>query len=116
MVMSKLLTEGANVALPDDLEHVTTETMDNRPAPTLTQVEINSIEKRRRRQARAQQVDKRRPSKKSTACFNLSTSILVSTTEGARWISIYLAEKGHRVIQSLPSGKIEDLTGVVTTK
>jgi len=114
--MSKLLTEGANVALPDDLEHVTTETMDNRPAPTLTQVEINSIEKRRRRQARAQQVDKRRPSKKSTACFNLSTSILVSTTEGARWISIYLAEKGHRVIQSLPSGKIEDLTGAVMTR
>jgi len=114
--MSKLPTEGAKVALPDDLEHETTETKDNGPAPTLTQVEINSIEKRRRRQARSQQDDKRRPIKKSTACFSLSTPILVSATEGAIWIPIYKAAKGLRVIQSLPSGKIEDLTGAVTTK
>jgi len=45
-VMSTLLTEGANAALPDVLEHVRTETRDNEPAPTLTQAEINSIEKR----------------------------------------------------------------------
>jgi len=109
-VMSTLLTEGANAALPDFLEHVPTETRDNEPAPTPTQAEINSIEKRRRRQARAQQ------SKKSTACFHLGTPILVSEPDGASWIPIYQAEKGHIVIQSLPSGRIEDLTGALMTK
>jgi len=107
--ISTLLDE-ANAALPDAPKHVPTGTKDDGPVPTLTQVQIHSIEKRRRQQARAQQ------SKKSTACFHFSTPILVSTPDGACWTPIFQAEKGDIVIQSLPSGKIEDLTGALMTK
>jgi len=99
-VMSTLLT----AALPEALEHVPIETKDNKLVPTLTQAKTNSIEKRRRRQSRAQQA------KKSTACFHLGTPILVRKPEGATWTPIYKAVKGDIVVQSLPSGKIEDLT------
>jgi len=108
--MSTLLTENAKTALPDAPTHVPTETKDDGPAPTLTQVQMHSIEKRRRQQARAKQ------SKNSTACFHLTTPILIWGPDGARWIPIFQAEKGIMVIQSLPSGKIEDLTGAVMTK
>jgi len=94
-VISTLLTEGAKAALPEALEPVPAETKDNELVPTLTQAETNSIEKRRRRQARAKQA------KNSTACFHLGTPILVRKPEGAIWIPIYKAEKGDIVVTSL---------------
>jgi len=108
--MSTLLTEGAKAALPEVLEPVPAETKDNELIPTLTQAETNSIEKRRRRQARAKQA------KNSTACFHLGTPILVRKPEGAIWIPIYKAERGDIVVQSLPSGKCEDLTEALMTR
>ena len=40
----------------------------------------------------------------------------MSGPEGACWIPIYKADKGYTVIQSLPSGKIEDTTGALMAK
>jgi len=110
-VTPTLPTEGAKAALPGVLEPVSANTKDNEPAPTLTQAETTSIEKRRRRQARA-----REQAKNSTACFHLGTPILVNRTERAIWIPIYKAERGDIVVQSLPSGIIEDLTDALMTK
>jgi len=110
-VTSTLPTEGAKAGLPGVLEPVSANTKDNEPAPSLTQDETTSIEKRRRRQARA-----RKQAKNSTACFQLGTPILVRKPEGAIWIPIYKAERGDIVVQSLPSGIIEDLTDDLMTK
>jgi len=75
---STLLSDGAKTALPGVLEPVTAETKANEPKPTLTQAEMNSIEKSRRRQARAKgQV------KSSTACFAHNTTILIIGSEKA---------------------------------
>jgi len=71
---------------------------------------MHSIAKHRRQQARA------KLPKSSTACFHLSTPVLIWETGGPLWIPIYKASKGVMVIQSLPSGKLEDLTGAVMTK
>jgi len=87
------------------------ETEDNEPEITPKQAETTSIEKRRRRQARAKAQVKR-----GTACFALGTPILVKRPEKAIWIPLYTAERGDIVVQSLPSGKIEDLTGALMTK
>jgi len=97
--------------VPKVLEPVTAELKDNEPEPTLTQVEMNSIEKRRRRQARAKGQVKR-----STACFAHNTTILVMGPKKASWTPIWLAGRGNMVVQSVPSGKIEDLSGVMMTK
>jgi len=110
-VMSTLLTEGAKAALPEIPVLVPAETKDNELVPTLTQAETTSIEKRRRRQAKA-----REQVKNSTACFHRGTPILVIRTERAIWIPIYTAEKGDIVVQSLSSGIIEDLTDALMTK
>jgi len=109
--MSTLLTEGAKTTLPEIPVLVPAETKDNKLVPTLTQAETTSIEKRRRRQAKA-----REQVKNSTACFHRGTPILVIRTERAIWIPIYTAEKGDIVVQSLPSGLIEDLTDALKTK
>ena len=53
--------------------------------------------------------------KSSTACFALGTRILVQKLEKASWIPIYSAEQGDIVVHTLPSGKIEDLTGALMT-
>jgi len=53
--------------------------------------------------------------KRNTACFALGTPILVETLGKANWKPIYKAEKGDTVVQTLPSGKIEDLTGALRT-
>jgi len=87
------------------------ETEDNEPELTPKQAETTSIEKRRHRQARAKAQVKR-----GTACFALVTHILVKRPEKAIWIPIYTAERGDIVVQSLPSGKIEDWTGALMTK
>jgi len=79
--------------------------------PTLTQAEKNSIDKHKRRQVRAKGQDKR-----STACFALGTPILVKGPEKASWIPIWNAERGDIVVQSLPSGKLEDLSGALMTR
>jgi len=39
----------------------------------------------------------------------------VEKLEKTSWIPIYLTEKGDIVVQTLPSGKLEDLTGAVMT-
>jgi len=106
-VTSTLPIEGAKAALPGVVEPVSENTKDNEPVPTLTQAETTSIEKRRRRQARAGE-----QAKNSTACFHLGTPILVQKNEKAIWIPIYKAE----VVQSLPSEIIEDLTDALMTK
>jgi len=85
-------------------------TIQSHPHATLTQAQMHSIAKRRRQQARAELP------KSSTACFHLSTPVLIWETEGPLWIPIYKAAKGVMVIQSLPSGKLEDLTGAVMTE
>ena len=108
--MSTLPTEKVETALPDPPAQVPTAIQETGPIPTLTQAQMHSIAKRRRQQARA------KLPKSSTACFLLSTPILIWETEGALWIPIYKAAKGATVIQSLPSGKLEDLTGAVMTK
>jgi len=105
-----LLSDGANTATPGTLEPTTAETKDNEPEPILTQNEKYAIAKHQRRKARSQaQV------KSSTACFALGTPILVEILGKASWKPIYLAEKGDTVVQTLPSGKIEDLTGALRT-
>jgi len=106
-----LLNEGANTALPGVLEPVSAETKGDELESTPTQAETTSIEKRRRRQAGAKELVK-----SGTACFALGTPILVKRSEKASWIPIYKAERGDIVVQSLPSGKIEDLTYALMTK
>jgi len=108
--MSTLPTAEAKTALPDAPTHVPTAIKEDGPAPTLTPAQMHSIAKRRRQQARA------KLPKSSTACFYLTTPVLIWGTEGALWIPIYKAEKGDIVIQSLPSGNIEDLSGALMAK
>jgi len=108
--MSTLPTEKVETALPDAPAQVPTAIQVTGPIPTLTQAQMHLIAKRRRQQARA------KLPKSSTTCFLLSTPILIWETEGALWIPIYKAAKGATVIQSLPSGKLEDLTEAVMTK
>jgi len=80
------------------------------PVPILTRAQLQSIAKRRRQKSRAN------PPKNPTACFYLSTPVLKWTTGGAIWMPIYKAEKDDIVIQSLPSGNIEDLSGALMAK
>ena len=111
MDTASLLSDGTKTAQLGVLEPTTAETKDNDPEPTLTQAKKYAIDKRRRRQARAKvQV------KSSLACFALGTPILVKKVEKASWIPMYLAEKGDIVVQTLPSAKIEDLTGALMTQ
>jgi len=98
--------DGAKTAQPGTLEPTTAETKDNEPEPTLTQHEKHAIAKRQQRKARSQAQVKNRK-----ACFALGTPILVETLGQASWKPLYLADKGDTVVQTLPSGKIEDLTG-----
>jgi hypothetical protein len=95
-------TVAAESALPDAQTHMTTAKKDEGPVPILTTAQLQSIAKSRRQQSRA------KPPKNPTACFCLSTTVLKWTTGGAIWMPIYKAEKGVIVIQSLPSGNIED--------
>jgi len=108
--MYTLPTAEAKTALPDAPIQVPTATKEDGPAPTLTPAQMHSIAKRRRQQARA------KLPKSSTACFYLTTPVLIWGTEGAFWIPIYKAEKGDIVIQSPPSGNIEDLSGALMAK
>jgi len=104
-------SDGAKTTLPRALYSGTAETKIIEPEPTLTQAEKTSIDKRRRRQVRAKGEDKR-----SAACFTLGTPILVRKPDKASWIPIWTAKRGDVVVQSLPSGKIEDLSGALMTK
>jgi len=111
---STLPSDRAKTALPGVLEFATADTEGNEPELTLTQAEMKSIEKRRGRQARA-----KGQGKSSTACFAFNTTILVIGPEigpeKASWTPIWLAGRGDKVVQSLPSGRIEDLTGAMMT-
>ena len=78
--------------------------------PTLTKAQTASIDKRRRRQARANGQGNR-----GTACFTGNTYILVIKRSRASWIPIWTVKKGDVAVQSLPSGKIEDLSRAMMT-
>jgi len=104
------LSDEVKTAQPGVLEPTTAVTQDNEPEPTLTPAEQYVLKKRQRRQAR----DKVQV-KSNTACFALGTPILVEILGKASWKPIYLLEKGDIVVQTLPSGKIEDLTGALRT-
>jgi hypothetical protein len=108
--MSTLPNVEAKTALPDTPTHVPTAIKEEEPAPTLTPAQLHSIAKRRRQQSRA------KLPKNSTACFYLTTPVLKWGTGGALWFPIYKAEKGDIVIQSLPSGNTEDLSGARMAK
>jgi len=111
MDISTLRSGGAKTASPEVLGPAIAETKGNEPEPTLTQAELKSIEKRKRQQARAKGQVKR-----STACFAFDTTILVLGPEKASWIPIWRVGRGKMVVQSLPSGNIEDLSDVMMTK
>jgi len=108
--MYTLPTAKAKTAPPDAPMQVPTATKEDGPAPTLTPAQMHSIAKRRRQQARV------KLPKSSTACFYLTTPVLIWGADGAFWIPIYKTEKGDIVIQSLPSGNIEDLSGALMAK
>ena len=74
--------------------------------PTLTKDQT----KRRKRQARANGQGNR-----DTACFTADTLILVNKQNRAGWTPIVEANPGDIVVQSNPSGKIDDLAGAVMT-
>ena len=78
--------------------------------PTLTKAQTASIDKRRRRQARANSQGNR-----GTACFTGNTYILVIKRSRASRIPIWTVKKGDVAVQSLPSGKIEDLSRAMMT-
>jgi len=103
------LTVTAEKALPDAQTRIHTAKKEEGSAPILTPAQLQSIAKRRRQQSRA------KPPKNSTACFYLSTLVLKWTIEGAIWMPIYKVDKGDIVVQSLPSGNIEDLSGAMMT-
>jgi len=92
------------------LDPTTSETKDNEPDPALKRRQEYVIAKRQRRNAR-----NKPQAKNSTACFALNTPILIATLGQACWIPIYKAVQGVIVVQTLPSGKIEDLTGALMT-
>jgi len=81
---------------------VTAETQNIEQEPTLTQAQKTSIDKRRRRQAKANGQGNR-----GTACFTADTHILVRKSNEASWIPIWTAKKGDIAVQSLPSGKLK---------
>jgi len=82
----------------------------NAPDATLLAFEAYALAKRQRRTAR----NKRQP-KPSTACFGFDTPILMESLGIAYWKLIHKPEKGESVVQTLPSGTIEDLTDAHTT-
>ena len=104
-----LRSYGVKTALPGALDSGTSETKNNEPEPTLSQAEKTSIDKRRRRQARA------KGQGNSTACFTPDTYILIRKCDEASWIPLWTAKRGDIVVQSLSSGKIEDLSRAMMT-
>ena len=96
-------------ALPDSQTHMPMANKEEEPAPILTPTQLQSVAKRRRQQLRA------KPPKNPTACFYLSTPVLKWTSGGAIWQPIYKLEKGDTVVQTIPSGDIEDLSGATMT-
>ena len=103
-------SDGVHTAQHGTLEPTTSETKDNEPDPTLKQRERYAITKHQRRNAR-----NKPQAKNSTVCFALDTPILIETLGQACCKPIYRAAKGDIVVQTLPSGKIEDLTGALMT-
>jgi len=114
-----LRSDGAGTALIEDpdserqqIENIkgTAGTENTEQEPTLTKAQRASIDKRRRRQAKANGQGNR-----GTACFTADTYILVRKLNKASWIPIWTAKKGDIAVQSLPSGKIEDLSRAMMT-
>jgi len=87
-----------------------TEQETGRHEPPLAKTQTASIEKRRRRQARANGLGNR-----GTACFTANTLILVIKSSRANCFPIWTAVKGDIVVQSLSSGKSEDLSMAMMT-
>ena len=77
---------------------------------SLTNAQIALINKIKRRQARAKGL-----SKVGMACFAPLTLILAIKSCRASWFPIWTAKQGNRVVQSLPSGKIKDLSYAAMT-
>ena len=97
-----LRSDGAETALTEDLDtgrqpaaniKETTETENTEQEPTLTKAQRASIDKRRRRQARANGQGNR-----GTACFTADTYILIKKLSKASWIPIWTAKKGDIVV------------------
>jgi len=112
-------SDGAGIALTETLETgkqpaaIITERVrivNMEREPTLTKAQIASINECKRRQAKA-----KGQSNTGTACFAADTFILAIKSCRASWIPIWTARKGDRVVQSLPSGRIEDLSRALTT-
>ena len=103
-------SDGAHTAQHGTLDPTKAETKDNEPDPTLKQRERYGITKHQRRNAR-----NKPQAKNKTACFALDTLILIEKMGQAFWKPIYRAAQGDIVVQTLPSGKIEDLTGALMT-
>jgi len=102
-------TVHGGLILPDPQTHMPMAKKEEGPAPILTPTQLQSVAKRRRQQLRA------KPSKNPTACFYLTTPVLKWTSGGAIWQPIFKLEKGDTVVQTIPSGDIEDLSGATTT-
>ena len=82
------------------------------PAPILTPTQLQSVAKRRRQQLRAKPL---KNPKNPTACFYLTTRVLKWTGGGVIWQPIFKLGKGDTVVQTIPSGDIEDLSGATMT-
>jgi len=87
----------------------TVEAENTEQEPTLTKAQAASIEKCKKDQLANRQGNR------GTACFTSDTLILVNKQNRASWIPIVEAKKGDIVVQSLPSGKIDDLSRAMMT-
>ena len=90
-------------------EPITADTASNAPGAALLVPEAHTPNRRQR------QVVNKKLLKSGTACFSFDTLILIECLGFAYWQVIHKLEKGHNVVQTLPSGNIHDLTGTTTT-
>ena len=93
----------------ETLEPITSDTASNAPDAAQLASETYTLT-RRQRTAVSQRL-----SKSSTACFSFDTPILRECLGFAYWQVIHKLEKGYNVVQTLPSGNINDLTGAIIT-
>jgi len=88
---------------------ITADTASNVPGAASPAPEKHTPSRRQR-----QAVSKELP-KSATACFSCDTPILIESVGFAYWELIHKVERGHNVVQTLPSNNIHDLTGATTT-
>ena len=89
------------------------------PVPILTPTQLQSVAKRRRQQLRAAQkphgLPPKNPPNHPTACFYLTTRVLTWTEGEVLWTPIFKLGQGDTVVQTIPSGHIDDLAGAKMT-